>query len=423
MRPRSFYIISYGCQMNRYDSELVESILVDAGWHSASSPDSADVVLVNTCTVRQHAEDRAIGRIRTLIGRGKDVGIMGCAAQRSRASLLTILPGLKWVIGPDQFDRVPEILESAGIFTDISGSTFEGIHPLGGGVSRFVAITRGCDNFCSYCIVPFVRGRLRSRSPDDIILEIRRKVADGALEITLLGQNVNSYRYGDTDFPILLRRVARLDGISRVRFVTNHPRDLSAELVDVMRDESTVMPSLHLPLQSGSDRILKKMNRRYTLGDYLERIEIVRAAVPDTAIATDIIVGFPSESESDFEATLDAIKRIGFSGIFAFHYSERPGTAAARMNDDVPRAVKLRRLREVIKLGQRKAEQFSRSLVGSVQDVLVERLSKKRDGYVMGSAPNGRIVEFLGDSSLIGKIVSVRVEHNTVWTLIGKTEE
>ena len=432
---KKFHIITYGCQMNKYDSDALRGLMESRGHRWAESVDEADIVIVNTCAVRQHAEDRALGRIEEIIGHKKRkpnllVGIMGCVAQEHGERLFEKIPGLDFVVGTDNLDLVADIAEGKlkpGAYTSIN-KNFLGIdaaaHIEPGQVSAFVTIMRGCDNFCSYCIVPYVRGRERSLPPERILRQVRYAVSRGVREITLLGQNVNSYRWEDIDFPALLDMVAQVEGVCRLRFVTNHPKDFTPKILDVVEKHAEkIPPAFHLPLQSGSDRILRLMNRKYTLSDYMRIIEEIYRRFPDAAITTDIIVGFPTETERDFEATLAAMRDVGFAGVFAFKYSVRPGTAAAKLEDDVPEPEKIRRLRTTIDLGIELARQFSQKHIGKVFPALVEKKSPKNPGKLAATLPSGRTVLIDENSARVGDIVPVRITDARVWVLGGEVVE
>ncbi len=425
---RKFHIIAYGCQMNRYDSDALHKLLLERGHLWEDDPEKADLVVVNTCAVRQHAEDRALGRLETLLGIKKrkpnfTVGIMGCVAQREGDNLIKRFPSLDFVVGTDEFAKIADITEADcnGVFTQVDDTfSHPGIHAYidEGQNASFITIMRGCNNYCAYCIVPYVRGNERSVRPDVIIDEIAHAVDAGVFSITLLGQNVNSYNYEKTDFPRLLRKIAESPKKpKRIKFVTNHPKDFSDSLIDVLVEYSEIMPAaFHLPLQSGSDAILRAMNRKYSLSNYMHIVEKIYSRFPDASIATDIIAGFPGETDTDFRHTLDAMRTVGFSGTFAFKFSPRPSTAAAAMHDDVPEELKIHRLKQIINCGIEQATKFSQSFAGSVQNVLVE---KSVDGKCFGEAPTGRRVEFFGDCAP-GDFARVRIESAKTWVLVGK---
>jgi len=433
--PTKFHIVTYGCQMNRYDSSALRRFLESREHIWTISPGDADFIVVNTCAVRQHAENRALGRLREFVGMKKKkpglrVGIMGCVAQELGEKLNERLPGLDFIIGTDSLPIIAKIIEgekACGTYIDVFPD-FTGLqspaHIETGQVSAFVTIMRGCNNYCSYCIVPYVRGCERSLPVKSIIEEIRRAVDCGVKEITLLGQNVNSYNTGSMNFPALLDKAANIEGIERIRFVTNHPKDFSQELIEVVkRYPGKIPPAFHLPLQSGSDRILEAMNRKYTIYKYMSIIERIYKEVPDAAISTDIITGFPGESDSDFIRTIDSMKKARFAGTFAFRYSTRPGTAAAGFDDDVPETIKKERLRKVIDLGIELAGKFSQNLVGAVQRTLVEGRAERNPGMLRTTAPSGRTVLIPDGSAEIGEIIPVAIEKAKTWVLLGKRLE
>ncbi|MFH1995651.1 MAG: tRNA (N6-isopentenyl adenosine(37)-C2)-methylthiotransferase MiaB [Candidatus Omnitrophota bacterium] len=378
-RP-SVYLRTFGCQMNVRDSEIVKGLLIDRGYRAADSPEKADVVLFNTCSVRKHAEDRAINnvwRLRDLKKKRPEVvvGVIGCMAQAMKEEIIKKVPLVDFVCGPDDERDIPKLIEKIQgtkkkiVAVRKIGSRGREKVPeyRGDGLNAFVSIARGCDNYCSYCIVPYVRGRERSRKPRDIIREVRGLAGRGFKEIMLLGQNVNSYkgyssgardtRYEirDTDkrksdFVRLLEEINGIKGIERIKFMTSHPKDASRALFRAMRDLDRVVKHLHLPLQSGSDRILKLMNRKYTAKTYLKAVDDYRRLVSDGTVSTDIIVGFPSESEEDFKKTEDLMKKGRFDGAFIFKYSPRPRTKASRLEDDVPEKTKKERNAVLLKL-------------------------------------------------------------------------
>ena len=417
--------------MNRYDSGALRTLLEERGHKWVEHPDNADFIVVNTCAVRQHAENRALSRLSMLASMKKKrknllVGIMGCVAQELGEEIVQKIPTIDFIVGTDKMAVVADIADggvNGKIFTDID-KEFRGIdipaHIEKGARSAFVTIMRGCDNFCSYCIVPYVRGRERSRSPQKIIAEIKNAVASGIVEITLLGQNVNSYRYDALDFPALLDKIAQISGLQRIRFVTNHPKDFSPKILDtVEKHADKIPPAFHLPLQSGSDKILAAMNRKYTFSQYLRTIEQIYRRFPDAAVTTDIIAGFPGENDDDYSATLAAIDKVRFAGIFAFRYSVRQGTAASHLEDNVPEEIKIARLNEIIRKGIHYAKTYSHNLIGTVQKVLLEGDAPKNPGFLRGIAPSGRIVLF-PKNEFADKIVPVKIEKAGTWILWGK---
>jgi tRNA-2-methylthio-N6-dimethylallyladenosine synthase len=415
--------------MNQYDSELVRTLLGGTGVDWVLNPEQADVILVNTCCVRDHAEQRALGRIRQLVHLKKfrpwiRVGILGCIAQERKGDLFEEIPGLDWVVGPDEYRKLPDLIGGSNTtkaLLDIgSGESYDDVHlTTVTGPTAFIAIMRGCNNFCSYCIVPHVRGRERSRALSSIVAEATMLASNGIREITLLGQNVNSYRDGGSDFTDVLCEVASVPGLQRVRFTTSHPKDLSERLVQAMAEIPRVCPFLHLPVQSGSDRILDLMNRQYTRNLYLEKIAMVRNAIPDVAISTDILVGFPGETEQDFRDTMDLLETVRFHGVFSFRYSVRPGTAAADLPDDVSEVVKISRLEAVIDRQREISRELHEARVGDTVRVLVESPAKKGDGHLMGRSPFDEVVVFAGNGSKIGEVCNVKIEEVRGFTLVG----
>ena len=436
--------------MNRCDSELIRTLLSGNGVQWTSVPEKADVILINTCCVRQHAEERALGRIRQLtsIKRYRPwvrLGILGCMAQKRGENLFDELPDLDWVIGPDEYRKLPELifkpwsaeamlqsldmqalhenhsLQSKTLLNSSTNETYDDIIPTTvKGPTAFVSVMRGCDNYCSYCIVPYVRGRERSRPMSSIVNEATTLVSQGVKEITLLGQNVNSYQDDSHDFADLLQAVSQVSGLQRVKFLTSHPKDLSERLIQAMVEIPQVCPLLHLPVQSGSDRILSRMNRQYTRKQYLQKVNLVRKTIPDIALTTDILVGFPGETGEDFQDTIDLLDKVQFQGIFSFRYSVREGTKAASLPDDVPESVKIQRLEKVIQLQRDISRTWYESRIGKTVDVLVEGSAKKSKGFLMGRSPQDEVVIFNGNGTNIGDFLSVKVSSVRGFTLVGE---
>ncbi len=415
--------------MNTYDSRLAASILSSHGWQETLDTFTADLIIVNTCSVRKHAEDRATGRISVLSKsrkKGALLCVMGCMAQRLGEKLKHY--GADFVLGTDALTEFANIAESQGLissgcFTDQTDFTGEGIYTEQNQLSTFIAITRGCDNYCAYCIVPYVRGHLRSRNPSDIFEEAVSHVSSGAKEITLLGQNVNSYNFGETSFTDLIERISQIDGLKRIRFTTNHPKDWTSDIARSIAENPKVAPSVHLPVQSGSDRVLELMGRGYTRKRYQEIIQELKSLVPDISISSDILVGFPNETHEDYLETLSVIEESGYSGLFSFKYSVRPGTRSAEMTDDVPEQVKLERLKDVIVLGQKIANEYSKKLLGSCQSVLIEEVRADNPLPYRGRTATGRIAEFYSESGLtlsVGDLADVLIEEHSTWILKGK---
>lgn len=426
-RPTAF-IQTFGCQMNARDSEKLLGILEEAGFVQGADENS-DFVLYNTCTVRENANLKVYGRLGYLGGLKRKnpdmlIALCGCMMQEPQVveKIRKSYRHVDIIFGTHNIFRLAELifrrLTEKKMVVDIWEGTdaivedlpVERKYPFKSGVN----IMFGCNNFCSYCIVPYVRGRERSRNPEDIIHEIEGLVADGVVEVMLLGQNVNSY--GKTlkepiTFAELLRRVEQIDGLERIRFMTSHPKDLSDELIEVMKNSRKICKHLHLPVQSGSSRILKQMNRKYTKEHYLELVDKLRAAVPDISLTTDIIVGFPGEAEEDFQETLDVVRRVRYDSAFTFIYSKRTGTPAAAMEDQVPEDVVKDRFDRLLKEVQDIAAQVVKRDEGTVQKVLVEEMDTHEPGYVTGRLSNNTVVHFPGDASLIGQIVDVSLDE------------
>jgi tRNA-2-methylthio-N6-dimethylallyladenosine synthase len=430
---RRIFIESFGCQMNLYDSEIITSILEQNGYDFTPRIDEADCILVNTCSVREHAEKRALARIAQLTSLRDEnpeivIGVVGCMAQRRGRSLFDEIPGIDFIMGPDAYERIAGVLDSVLVGKNASVSdtrldrsvTYGDIPPeRRKGVRAWIAISRGCDNFCSYCIVPYVRGRLRSRSFDGILREARAAVSSGYREIILLGQNVNAYRHEGYDFVALLEALSGLDGLARLRFTTSHPKAMTAGVLDVMASLDNVCPHLHLPLQSGSDRILTSMNRGYDVHHYLDIVDAARSKIHGISITTDILVGFPGETEDDHRRTLDVMRESAFDNAFTFMYSPREGTVAANLEDDVPQAVKRERLQEVISLQRELSVRANEKEVGTVHRVLLERQSKKRADEVFGRTMSFKGVVLKRKGLEIGDEVTVVIDEAHRNTLRG----
>jgi tRNA-2-methylthio-N6-dimethylallyladenosine synthase len=433
-KKTSVYIETYGCQMNKYDSELVSGLLIRHGYHLTDSFDKADIVMINTCSVRDHAEKRVLGRIGAMAAWKRRVpdrklGIIGCMGQRLGSDLLKKKPYLDFIVGPDSYSDLPEILNNGFsgpcIRTRLDEKeVYDGIRPeREPGVSGWIAISRGCDNFCSYCIVPYTRGRERSRSAMDILAELKTMAEQGYREVTFLGQNVNSYHDGDADFPDLLRSAAREKGILRIRFMTSHPKDVSDRLLDAMADEAKLCPHLHLPVQSGANRILDRMHRGYTRKHVLQWIEKARKKIPHLAVTSDIMVGFPGETEAEFRQTCTLVEEVRFDEAYTYAYSPRPGTQAARWEETLSPREKSDRLAELIRIQRGITVEIKRGMVGSRFEVFVEGTSRRSDREWMGKTPANHVVVFPGESSLRGDLVRVRIEQCRGATLRGKVVE
>lgn len=436
---KKIYIETYGCQMNVGDSEVIFSILGKEGYERTESIDEADVILANTCSVRDNAEQRIWGRIEVFHKQkekrgGVVVGIVGCMAERLKDKLLDTHK-VDLVAGPDSYRTLPALLRDIApdkpqINVMLSHEeTYADIVPVRtdrNGVSAFISIMRGCNNVCSYCVVPYTRGAERSRDPKTIVDEARDVFSKGYKEVTLLGQNVDSYNWNPEDgqgcdFPDLLEMVAGISPELRVRFATNHPKDISDKLIDTMAKYANICEHIHLPVQSGSDRLLEKMRRRYTSGWYLDRVARIREVMPGCGITTDVIAGFCSETEEDHRQTLELFRKVGFDYAYMFYYSERPGTLAARhYPDDVPPNVKTRRLNEIIALQNELSLKSNRNDIGKVFRVLVEGPSKKNPEELCGRSGSNKMCVFPGGGHKAGDYVDVEVVSCTSATLIGK---
>jgi len=432
---KAFYIYTIGCQMNEYDSKRLSQILIDAGWSRADEPEHANLLLVNTCTVRQLAEAKAfsqIGRYVKFKGERPEIviGMVGCLAQHLAGEAFRRAPGLDFLAGPRALRRVPEMAESARMRryqVDTGDSGFgAGVGAAAAGERvASVAVMEGCDQYCTYCAVPKARGRETSRPVEDILEEVRRRITSGAREIILLGQNVN--RYGrhpqiGMDFPDLLRQVVAVPGLMRLRFLTGHPKGFSDRLIAAMAELQPICEALHLPLQSGSDPILKAMHRGYTASDYIDLTRRLRAAIPKMTFTTDVIVGFPGETEADFQATLALIREIPVDLAYCFKYSPRPGTAAAQLPEQIPQEVKEERLSRLLDTIRQLALASHAALVGETEQVLVEVPDPKRAGRLRGRSRTNRWIQFDGPVEWIGREVTVRITAAEAWTLHGECE-
>lgn len=439
---KRLYIETYGCQMNVADSEVVASIMQMAGYGEAQSLEDADAVLLNTCSIRDNAEQKVLGRLQYIASvrrkRGRDhkliVGVIGCMAERVKADLIAN-HGVDLVAGPDAYMSLPELFASVetghkAINVELSTTeTYRDVLPVrigGNSVSGFVSIMRGCNNFCSYCIVPYTRGRERSRELGSILAEVADLRNRGYKEVTLLGQNVNSYRYVDengnmTDFASLLAAVAEAAPDMRVRFTTSHPKDMADEILHVIASHDNICSHIHLPVQSGSNSVLKAMNRHYTREWYLDRVAAIRRIIPDCAISTDMFTGFHGETEEDFQQTLSLMREVGFDAAFMFKYSERPGTLASKMMpDNVPEDVKIDRLNRMIALQNELSAESNHRQIGTEAEVLVEGVSKRSKEEMVGRTPQNRTVVFARNGAKVGDVVRVRIIEATSATLRGE---
>lgn len=427
--PRRVFLETYGCQMNVADSELVSGILRRAGYERTPDPSSADVLLVNTCAIRENAEERVLGRVSDLFRHklerpGVQLGLLGCVATHQRERLLDRAPYLDVIVGPDGYRDLPDLLRrddepQLELRLD-RGETYAGLAPdLAPGPRAFLTVMRGCDKFCTFCIVPFTRGRERSVPAAAVLEQVRAAVDAGKREVVFLGQTVNAYRADDVDFAELLRRTARVDGVERIRFTSPHPSDVSDALIEVFATEPKVMPYLHLPLQSASNRILEAMRRDYTIEAYRRLLERVRAAVPGIAVSTDVIVGFPGEEERDFAETETFLREARYDFAYLFKYSAREGTRAARLAETVPEDCKRERLEGLIAFQERIGLELNRAYVGREVEILVEGPAKRPPSHAAGKTPTFKTTIFPSDHVRPGSLVRVRVEGATAHTLTG----
>ena len=431
------HIETYGCQMNKLDSDLVYASLAEAGWVRAPSVEEADVVLFNTCSVRQHAEDRVYSNAGAVGKRKKNdpsfiLGIMGCMAQKEGEQLLSRVRGLDLVVGTNAFPRMSELIDRVRqgerplVAIEREEDVIEHVcASRAGGASRhaFVSIMRGCENFCAYCVVPYVRGPEVSRSPGSVVDEVKRLVESGVLEVTLLGQNVNSYgkkAFEQWEFPDLLEELNAIDGLSRIRFVTNHPKDMDEAIVRAVGELPKVMESFHVPAQAGSNRVLDAMKRGYTREQYLELVRRVREVVSLAELTSDFIVGFPGETEEDFRLTFDLVGECEFRNSYIFKYSPRPGTAASGLTDDVPDKTKRRRHKELLDLQREISARRYAALVGTEQEVLVEGASKRDARRMTGRSRGDHIVVIDDGDDLVGEIAPIRITAATALALYGR---
>ena len=439
MDERKLYIETYGCQMNVADSEVVASIMQTAGYALTEQIDEADAIFVNTCSVRDNAEQRVIGRLQLFNSmrkrkKGLIIGVLGCMAERVKEELINQY-GVDLVAGPDAYLDLPNLVGAVengekAINVELSRQeTYHDVLPLkmaGAHVSGFVSIMRGCNNFCSYCIVPYTRGRERSRDVKSIVNEINEMRSKGYKDVTLLGQNVNSYHFETTDgvatdFPRLLGTVAEAFPDIRIRFLTSHPKDMSDEMLYVMAAHTNLCKFIHLPAQSGSTRILRLMNRNYTREWYLERIASIHRILPECGLSTDLFCGFHSETEADFEETRSLMREVRFDSAYLFKYSERPGTfAASNLPDDVPEEVKIHRLQSLIDLQNVLSEERNRQDIGKTFTVLVEGFSKRSREQLFGHTAHNKVVIFDKGIHRIGEWVDVVIESATSATLFGR---
>lgn len=433
MTKSNVYIETYGCQMNLADTEIVQGILQKNGYELIKDADDADVVLINTCSIRENAEQRIYGRLGKFKAM-KDhnpnlvVGILGCMAERLRQDLIEEKKMVDLVVGPDEYRRLPEYIDIAfngdkGIGVKLSRTeTYDDITPYReDGLQAWLSVMRGCDKFCTFCVVPFTRGRERSRSLDSIVDEFRQLSKRNFREVTLLGQNVNSYEDNGRDFADLLAECAKVDRKIRVRFSTSHPQDMSEKLMYTIAENENICNYIHLPVQSGSNRILDLMNRTYTIEHYLSLIEKTKKIIPDASFSTDIISGFPTETYEDHVATLEIMRNVRYDGAYMFKYSPREGTKAFKMNDDIPEEIKSKRLQEIIDLQQEISFEQNQKMVGREEVILIEGFSKKSDQFLAGRTDTNKMVIVPLDPSVKpGDYVKAVVDKATSATLFGR---
>ncbi|NVM57986.1 MAG: tRNA (N6-isopentenyl adenosine(37)-C2)-methylthiotransferase MiaB [Desulfobacterales bacterium] len=437
MEQKRLHIVTMGCQMNVYDSEQMERLLAPMNYRPSADAEKADLVLLNTCSIREKAEHKVysfLGRLARVKRSNPDliIGVGGCVAQQEGYRLLERAPHVDIVFGTFALRRLPalvrQVTEQRRQLVDVGGMGPEELSyikpwgPQGERATAFVTIMTGCDNFCTYCVVPYVRGREVSRKPEIVLEEIQHLVQNGIREVTLLGQNVNAYGLKNghgCDFPALLAAVNNIEGLKRIRFTTSHPKDLSDKLISAFARLDKLAPHIHLPVQSGSNRILRRMNRGYTRDKYLGRVEKLRKARPDIAITSDIIVGFPGEKTIDFEDTLNLVESVAFDNLYTFKYSDRPNAPASRFSNKVPEDINNERFVMLVELQTKITLEKDRSLLGTIQEVLVEGLSKKNDDQVTGRTPCNKIVNFSDSSTRVGKLVPVKVVEAFSHSLLG----
>ncbi len=436
MNKNKVYIETYGCQMNLADTEIVLGILQNNGYSVTKHLDDADVVLVNTCSIRENAEQRIYGRLgnfKTIKDQKPEliVGVLGCMAERLRSDLVDKKKIVDVVVGPDEYRRLPELIDIAfngdkGIGVKLSKTeTYDDIIPhREDGLQAWISVMRGCDKFCTFCVVPFTRGRERSRTLSSVVEEVKQLSQRGFKEVTLLGQNVNSYKDDESaaggDFADLLSACAQIDRSMRIRFTTSHPQDISDKLLYTIAQHSNICNYIHLPVQSGSNRILELMNRTYTIEHYLKIVEKARKIIPGVSFSTDIISGFPTETFEDHIQTLNAMREVRFDGAFMFKYSPREGTKAFKMNDDVLEETKSKRLSEIINLQQQISFELNQELIDTEEVVLIEGLSKKSDKFLSGRSDTNKVVIIPADDKIkIGEYVKVKINRATSATLFG----
>ncbi|MBT4784241.1 MAG: tRNA (N6-isopentenyl adenosine(37)-C2)-methylthiotransferase MiaB [Candidatus Marinimicrobia bacterium] len=430
---KSYFIETYGCQMNVADSELISGLLSSEGYNETSDIHAADIIFVNTCAIREHAEDKVHSRLgfyNQLKQKKPEtiIGILGCMAQNLKEDILESKPFVDIILGPDSYRKLPEMINNRSnkidhiVDTKLSRyEVYDNLFPSRNeGINAWISIMRGCDKFCTFCIVPFTRGRERSRSIDSIVSEAVQAVSDGFHEITLLGQNVNSYNHQGQKFHELLDEVAQINGLKRIRYTSPHPQDMTQEVLNVMRKHQKICNYVHLPLQAGNDRILKRMNRTYKKLEFISLVKQIRETLPNVGLSTDIIVGFPGESKIEFNDTLDVMEKVHFDSAYTFKYSSRPGTKASEFEDLVAEDEKQSRLEMVIEMQKKHTLSQNKKRVGSIEMILVEKESKRSTNHWAGRTDSNRWVIFEKNNSQIGDLVSVKITNAKGITLHGE---
>ncbi len=427
------YIETYGCQMNEYDTEIVKTVLKNNRYDFTENPEEAEIILLNTCSVRENAHSKVHQRISTLKQLRREnkhivMGVLGCMAQNLRDELLDEKVGVDIVAGPDSYKKLPRMIdhvrqsgEKDFELTLSEFETYSDIFPTREkGVNAWIAVMRGCDNFCTFCVVPYTRGRERSRDPFNVLEEVKLLAGQGFRQITLLGQNVNSYKFDKYDFADLIEIVSKADGIERIRFTSPHPKDFPQKLIEVVADNPKACKHIHLPLQAGSDRILELMNRTYTKRDFLDLVKVMRNRIPGLVLTTDVIVGFPTETEDDFQETLEVMKKVEFDSAFMFKYSERRQTIASRkFPDDVSEEDKTSRITRLVEMQRQISYKKNLRYLGETLQIMIEGKARKQ-GQLMGRTDGNKIAVFTGSEIQPGELVEVRVTEVTANTLISE---
>ena len=431
---KSYFIETYGCQMNVADTEVISGLLNNEGYTQTKDIHSANIIFVNTCAIREHAEDKVHSRLgfyNQIKQKNPDIiiGVLGCMAQNLKEDILESKPFVDIILGPDSYRRLPDMISNrskeANHLVDTKLSRFEVYDNLfpsrKEGINAWISIMRGCDKFCTFCIVPFTRGRERSRSIDSIISEANQAVTDGFIEITLLGQNVNSYNHEGEGFHVLLDEVAKIKGLKRIRYTSPHPQDMTQEVLNVMAKHETICNYVHLPLQAGNDRILKRMNRTYTKSEFISLANQIRDSLPNVGLSTDIIVGFPGEGSEEFDDTLDVMEKVHFDSAYTFKYSSRPGTKAAEFEDIISEEEKQSRLERVIDMQKKHTLLQNQKRIGTVEMVLVEKESKRSASHWAGRTDSNKWVIFEKNNFKIGDLVPIKIIDAKGITLRGET--